>query len=587
VTPDDGWREAHALLAARLADAPDAFLRSLALPWPALDLGAPRRLVATGVGSSEAHARFLAHVVDDVLPARFVPLGALTTPPAGADRALLVVFSQGVSPNARLVLAQAASWHRAVAVTAAPQAAVAGVQVVRCEGADEFGTLVRVLGPLAAYAAAIRLAAALGAPLACAPDALRGALDVAARAGAALPDDAFDPPLAFLVSGAHGSLTRNVQLKVLEGLLDPLPPVWELLHVGHGPFQQALPRPQRFLALTRADAPDEPALLARLDAMLDPATHPVLRLPATLPGALAILEHELATSVLLVRAIARRRLDQGRWPGRTADAPLYQLAAAPVTRRLDALTWPEVERLVARGTTTAIVPLGSVEQHGPHLPLGTDAWIADALAERLAARCDDALVCPTVAVGCAREHLGFPGTLDVDAATLEATLRDQLRALARHGIRRAFVFSAHGGNVAALRAMQPRLAAACAPLVVDAFTDLDGLTVRLHAVAAAHGVDAAAAGHHAGALETAMLLALRPGDVRRAALAAGRLVGDVDAQALFYPDLRANAPDGTVGDPRGADPAHGLVYLDAWVAVLAAAYRGEKNVAQTKSGQTP
>jgi len=590
----DGWRAAHALLAARAAAAPAALLRSLAMAWPALDPGTPRRLVATGVGSSEAHARFLAHVVDaaGVLPARFVPLGALVVPPRDAGRDLLVCFSQGLSPNARLVLASAGAWHRAVAATASTRAErlapvrAAGAQVVPFEGAEEYGTLVRVLGPLAAYGAALRLAAALGAAPPLEPARIAAALARAEAAGAALPADLADDPLAFVAAGEHVELARNLQLKLLEGALVALPPVWELLHLAHGPLQQAFPGRQAFVALTRADAPDEDALLARFASLLDPARHRLVTLPATLPGPLAVLEHEVATTALLLRIVAHRRVDQGRWPARERDAALYALSTPPVRRRLDALTWPEVEALLARGTRTAVIPLGSVEQHGPHLPLATDAWIADALAERLCAAVDDALAVPALAVGCASEHLGFPGTLDLSPATLEGALRDQIRALGRHGVTRAFVFSAHGGNVATLAARLPSLRAACAPVVVDAYTDLDGLTAALHAVAAAHGVDAGAAGHHAGELETSMLLALRPGAVRTHALAAGLVTAGDDPQALFYPDLRANAPDGTVGDPRGADAARGTAYLEAWTSVLVAAYRAAKNDAHANGVQS-
>jgi len=576
------WREAHRLLAARAAAAPDALARSLQLEWPALDPGTPRRLVTTGVGSSEAHARFLAQVVDDggTLPARFLPLGALLAPPRHARDDLLIVFSQGLSPNAQLVLAEAGAWHRVLLATAtrledrlAP-ARARGVQVVAFEGAEEYGTLVRVLGPLAAYAAALRLAALLGAPLALDPARLAPALAAAAAAGEAVPDAALDAPLAFLASGAHVELTRTLPLKMLEGLLVPAPPVWELLHVAHGPFQQAFAGAHTFLALARADAPDEGALLARLASMLDPTRHRLIRLGATLPGPLAVLEHEVATTALLLGAIARRGIDQARWPGRERDAALYALAEPPLRRRLDALTWPEVEAAVAGGARIAVLPLGSIEQHGPHLPLGTDAWIAEALAEGVCAAVPGALACPVMQVGCAAEHLGFAGTLHVEPATLEAALRDRIAALARHGFERVLVFSAHGGNVAPLREMLPRLGAACPGVTLVAVTDLDALTATLHAAAREAGVEPGAAGHHAGEIETSILLALRPGDVRVARLAAGTLAGEVDAQRLFYPDLRANAPAGTVGDPRAADPARGLAYLAAWTRLLVAALSG-------------
>jgi creatinine amidohydrolase len=309
--------------------------------------------------------------------------------------------------------------------------------------------------------------------------------------------------------------------------------------------------------------------------MLDPSRHALVRLEARLPAPAALFEHEAMLDVLLLRRLAERGVDQVRWPGRGADAPLYGLAARPPERRLAPLVWPEVAR---RRPRVAIVPLGATEQHGPHLPFATDTLVADALAARLAARLDDAIALPPLPVGCSSEHMAFPGTLDVTPATLVAVLGDVLRSLARHGVAEAFVFSAHGGNVATLRDALPALAAVAPSLLVRAATDLDAVTARLHAEAARFGVAAEAAGHHAGEVETSIVLALRPELVRADALAPGCVRAVADPQALFYPDLRRHAPEGTVGDPRGAAALRGTRYLAAWTDVLEAAFRDAKNV---------
>jgi creatinine amidohydrolase len=300
-----------------------------------------------------------------------------------------------------------------------------------------------------------------------------------------------------------------------------------------------------------------------------------VRLVATLPGPLAVLEHEMQLNALLLGWIAARGVDQGAWPGRGREAPLYDVERVP-RRRLADLTWPEVEALVAGGCRTAVIPLGATEQHGPHLPLATDTWIADALAERFCARVPEAVQAPALAVGCSREHLDFAGTLDVRAETLAAILSDVVASLARHGFARVFVFSAHGGNVEALRAALPALAAAAAPVEVLAFTDLGAVARATAAASAAEGIDGAASGHHAGEFETSILLAIRPGDVRVSAFAPGLLAPTADAQDLFYPSLRPRAPSGTVGDPTGAAAARAERYLAAWVDLLVDAYQREK-----------
>jgi creatinine amidohydrolase len=261
----------------------------------------------------------------------------------------------------------------------------------------------------------------------------------------------------------------------------------------------------------------------------------------------------------------------GRGPSRARDAEEGVALAS--------LTWPEVERLCASAPRTAVLPLGSTEQHGPHLACGTDTLIADALGARLCARLPEAILLPTLPVGCASEHLDFPGTLHVGAETLAAVLANLLVSLRRQGFARAFVFSAHGGNCAPLAEALPALREAASPMAVAAFTDLDRLSALWHEQSAAFGIAADASGHHAGEFETSIVRALRPSAVRPSALAAGRLAGAADAQGLFYPSLRAQAPSGTVGDPRGADAARGLVYLDAWADLLLTAYRREKKSA--------
>src|SRR5262245_53974572 len=507
------WSEGHRSLARRIAALPALAARGAADAHVALALPAPvERLVTTGIGSSAAHARALASLVAEHTrrPSRFLPASALLSSGGGHGGDTLVVFSQGLSPNALLVLAQAGRWRNVVLATAVTdEARLAplrgrGVVVVQFAGEDEYETLVRVTGPVTGFVGALRIARALGVPVEVPAARLEAALAAAPKAIAGVTSAMLEAPLAFVVSGTYGELATNLRCKVLEGMMRPLPPMWDVLELAHGPFQQAARIPATFLALTRPDAAHDGPLLDRFETMLDPARHTLVRLAASLPAPLAVLEHEMQLNALMLLDLEARAVDQIRWPGRGADAPLYRLAEPPLTRRLADCTWPEVERLVAQGCRTAVLPLGSTEQHGPHLPLDTDTRIGDALADRLCAAVGDALACPTLVVGCASEHLGFPGTLHVEPSTLAATVRDTVRALGRHGIERVFVFSAHGGNVVPLRAMLPDLRAACAPVAVSAFVDLDALMAALHAEGAAAGVAPAEAGHHAGETETSI-----------------------------------------------------------------------------------
>lgn len=139
-----------------------------------------------------------------------------------------------------------------------------------------------------------------------------------------------------------------------------------------------------------------------------------------------------------------------------------------MSEEYELLTAPALERLIGNGTRTAIVPFGSIEHQGGHLPLGADALLADLVGREVAARLD-AVVLPTIRVGCAEQHLDLPGTLSV----AEETLTEMAGAIAEHlaaqGFRAIALVSIHGGNAGALHNAAERFnrghtyARACAP----------------------------------------------------------------------------------------------------------------------------
>lgn len=121
----------------------------------------------------------------------------------------------------------------------------------------------------------------------------------------------------------------------------------------------------------------------------------------------------------------------------------------PVTGRLlQEITQPEAVALLER-SGTVVIPCGSVEQHGPHLPFGTDTFAAESIAVRLAEHLD-ALVAPIGPLGVTPFHMAFAGTLTVRPATLVALLEDVCDSLIRHGARRFVLANWHEGNQAAI-----------------------------------------------------------------------------------------------------------------------------------------
>ena len=204
--------------------------------------------------------------------------------------------------------------------------------------------------------------------------------------------------------------------------------------------------------------------------------------------------------------------------------------------RLADLTWPEAERRAADGALL-VVPVGSTEQHGPHLPLSTDTDLAVALAERLARALPAAVVAPAVAFSASDEHRDFAGTVSIGQSACELVLVELVRSAATT-FDHIILVSTHGGNAEPVRRAARRL--------------LDE-GHRLLAWSPGWSGDA-----HAGRTETSVMLALHPERVLRDAAAAGNTATLTE----LWPALRAGgvrpvSPNGVLGDPEGASAAEG------------------------------
>ena len=245
------------------------------------------------------------------------------------------------------------------------------------------------------------------------------------------------------------------------------------------------------------------------------------------------------------------------------------------TLELERMTWPEVRAALDAGCTTVVFACGAVEQHGPHLPLFTDAEHGSELSRRVATALGDTLVAPTVRVGCSEHHMAFPGTITLEESTFAAVLHDYVRSLARHGFRRICVIPSHGGNFAPLTRALPILREAAGERAhVVAFTDLSAVINTWVRVAGELGVAERVAGH-ADIAESSVMLVLHPDLVHTEAAEAGYpgpLTPEL-VQRLFTHGMRAIAPNGILGDARGLSAELGERCIEELVAVLVAYFR--------------
>ncbi len=197
--------------------------------------------------------------------------------------------------------------------------------------------------------------------------------------------------------------------------------------------------------------------------------------------------------------------------------------------------WPDV---ASAARQLLALPVGSLEQHGPHLPLDTDTRIAVALARRACAGRAGVALAPAFAIGASGEHAAFPGTLSIGSEALAACLIELGRHVSLHWPALLLV-NGHGGNATAVEAAVGRLryeGRAC---------------LAWHA--SLPGADA-----HAGRFETSLMLALAPEAVHLHRARRGDTRPLAEIMPLMREDgVRAVSANGVLGDPAGASAAEG------------------------------
>ncbi len=213
--------------------------------------------------------------------------------------------------------------------------------------------------------------------------------------------------------------------------------------------------------------------------------------------------------------------------------------------------------------TKAVLPLGSTEFHGEHLPYGSDTFVASHLANALAAKVDGLLVLPTLPFGMSEHYSSFPIALSLSNGALIQVLKDLFKSLLRHGILKLLIINGHDGNISSIdvaardfRLEHPELKIA----VLEAWWETAGELLPEDTFEVWGGLG------HAGEGETSINLAINPElvDMSKAVGVVPELPENVDVKWLF----QELTPYGVTGDPSKASTEKGVKMRDVLVEIL-------------------
>jgi creatinine amidohydrolase/Fe(II)-dependent formamide hydrolase-like protein len=236
----------------------------------------------------------------------------------------------------------------------------------------------------------------------------------------------------------------------------------------------------------------------------------------------------------------------------------------PEVKRLEEMSWLRVKEALESGIDTVVAAAGSMEQHGPHMPMITDTLLGTAVAEGVAARMGNVLRGPTIPFGVSEHHMAFKGTITLEKECFKNVVKHYVHSLGHHGFKTVIMIPSHGGNFGPLKEIEDETGGEINGARYLPYTDLWEFVAVMNRIAEPDGISPEISGAHAGEAETSMVLAERPEivDMSRAEEGFVEQMTEERARMLFEEGMTALTDNGILGDARPADPKRGRRYID-------------------------
>lgn len=229
---------------------------------------------------------------------------------------------------------------------------------------------------------------------------------------------------------------------------------------------------------------------------------------------------------------------------------------------MEDLTWMEIKEALENGYNRIIIPIGSTEQHGPHLPIFTDTILATELSYRIAKKLGRTLVAPPIHLGVSYYHMHFPGTITVSSDLLKEIIKAYVESLYAHGFKIIILLPAHGGDFEPVKDFiknykMPK------DLKILAFLNFEEFSKSLDLSLVKQGIPTEIIGSHSGAAETSIMLYLREELVLTKNIKPGYVGNIKEAREIMRKrGIHEVSQIGVIGDPTYAKKEFGEKSID-------------------------